>query len=111
MSDTRYDVILTGPANDDLRSIHAYLAEVRTIEDADDLLDRLTERVRSLQNFPLRGSVPQELTASGMKDVRQLVYPPYRLIYSLVDNVVLILLIADGRRDMRTLMEQRLLNR
>jgi toxin ParE1/3/4 len=34
---------------------------------------------------------------------------PYRIIYYLSDDRVIIVLIADGRRDMRSLLAQRLL--
>lgn len=109
MTDAAYKVILTRAAHADLRAIHAYMAEVRSVEAADELLSQLNERVLALRNYPLRGSIPQELEASGTKECRQIVHPPYRLLYSVVDDIVLILMIADGRRDMQALLSQRLL--
>jgi toxin ParE1/3/4 len=62
-----------------------------------------------LRTFPLRGGVPNELDALGVRDYRQLLSRPYRIIYHFDDKVVDILMIADGRRDMQTLLTHRLL--
>lgn len=111
MADQRFEVELTEGAEGDLKTIHAWLAEHRSTEDADALLDSFLDKVGTLERFPLRGSVPKELDASGIRDFRQVLLTPYRLIYRVVGATVFILVIADGRRDMQTLLEQRLLNR
>jgi toxin ParE1/3/4 len=36
-------------------------------------------------------------------------FKPYRIIYRVIENNVYVLLIADGRRDMQTLLQRRLL--
>ena len=46
----------------------------------------------------------------GIRDFRQILLPPYRLIYRVMDGTVFILLIADGRRDVQALLERRLLS-
>jgi toxin ParE1/3/4 len=74
-------------------------------------VSELRELAEGLQSFPERGSVPKELEATGSPEFRQLVRPPYRLFYAVTEHEVLILLIADGRRDMQTLLRQRLLSR
>ena len=80
---------------------------------ADALLDRLVAAAESLDTFPERGPVPPELDAIGIHDFRQLSLPPYRLIYlpelQHMPPKVTVLLIADSRRDFRTLLEERLL--
>jgi toxin ParE1/3/4 len=40
-----------------------------------------------------------------------LFFKPYRVIYPVLDRPVIISLIADGRRDLQTLLENRLLLR
>ena len=37
-------------------------------------------------------------------------FKPYRVIYRVLGNVVHVFLIADGRRDMQTLLQRRLLD-
>ena len=106
-----YGVELTQGAQDDLDAIHAHLTERGAADEADRLLDALLDRIEALEHFPHRGSVLQELEPLGIRDFRQLVLPPYRLIYRIFGQRVVILLIADGRRDMRSLLEWRLLGR
>ena len=107
----RFDVELTQGAEDDLEAIYDYLAENRSVDDAEALLDALLEKVAMLERFPLRGNVPKELDALGIREFRQVQLWPYRLIYRVAGGTVFILLIADGRRDMQTLLEARLLGR
>jgi toxin ParE1/3/4 len=72
-------------------------------------LDRIDEAIESLAVFPERGPHPQELLVFGLRDFRQLVVHPYRIIYRVLGQQVFVDLIADGRRDMQTLLARRLL--
>ncbi len=106
-----FAVVVDPGAEDDLRSLHAWVSEHRSSEQADELLARLLDRVATLEHYPLRGSVPKELEVLGTTECRQLVLPPYRLIYYVVDTTVVVAVIADGRRDMANLLARRLLGR
>ena len=55
--------------------------------------------------------MPPELQTIGMRDYRQIVSAPYRIIYRPIETTVFVVVIADGRRDMATLLERRLLAR
>lgn len=79
------------------------------INSADYVLDGLTEVAESLSNFPGRGSHPQELLALGMREFLQSLFKPYRVIYRVIGKQVIIYVIADGRRDMQSLLLRRLL--
>jgi toxin ParE1/3/4 len=59
--------------------------------------------------LPERGSYPKELLALGIKEYRQTFFKPYRAIYRIVGRRVYVYLIADGRRDMQSLLARRLL--
>ncbi len=45
----------------------------------------------------------------GIREYRETRFKPYRVIYRIMGRRVFVHLIADGRRDMRTLLERRLL--
>jgi toxin ParE1/3/4 len=109
MADGRYEVLLTAGAEQDLESIYDYIAEFDSPANADHVLDRLIKAVDALSTFPERGSHPKELLAVGIKDYRQTFFKPYRLIYRVVGRRVYVYLIADGRRDMLSLLARRLL--
>jgi toxin ParE1/3/4 len=72
------------------------------------VLDRFDEVVESLADHPQRGNCPKELVALGMRDYRQVFFKPYRVIYRVVGQRVYIYVVADGRRDMQTLLAMRL---
>jgi toxin ParE1/3/4 len=44
-----------------------------------------------------------------IKEYRQVFFKPYRLIYRVVARDVVVFVIADGRRDMQSLLARRLL--
>jgi toxin ParE1/3/4 len=105
----KYEVLLTEDAERDLESIHDYIAEFDCKADAGYVLDRLLEVVASLAAFPERGAYPKELVALGIRDYRQTAFKPYRVIYRVMGQKVYIYMIADGRRDMQSLLARRLL--
>ncbi len=105
----RYPVSVTGGARRDLREIHRYLREHESPDAADDWLRRLAAAAGSLESTPERGSVPKELKGLGIREYRQVMVGPYRVIYRVVDDAVFIMVVADGRRDMMSLLMRRLL--
>lgn len=105
----RFEVLLTEGAEQDLASIHDYIAEFDCVANANHVLDELTDVVESLSKFPERGSYPKELVGLGIKEYRQTHFKPYRVIYRLAGSQVIIYLIADGRRDMQAVLARRLL--
>lgn len=106
---SRYEVLLTQGAEQDLESIHDYISEFDCVANANYVLDRLMEVVEGLAHFPERGSYPKELVALGIKEYRQTAFKPYRVIYRVVGSQVVIYLIVDGRRDMQSVLARRLL--
>jgi toxin ParE1/3/4 len=105
----RFEVSLTEDAARDLEEIFDYIAEHDDPSRAGHVLDRIEEVMERLATFPERGSHPKELLALGIRDYRQTFFKPYRVIYRVVEQRVYIYLVADGRRDMQTLLARRLL--
>jgi toxin ParE1/3/4 len=104
-----HDIRLTADAEQDLIEIYNYLAEHRSLAEADRPLESLVDAAQSLADMPERGAHPPELLALGMREHRQLALRPYRMIYRIVRDAVFIMLIVDGRRDMQSLLARRLL--
>jgi toxin ParE1/3/4 len=63
----------------------------------------------SVAASPERGQLPRELSTLGIQEYRQVFFKPYRVIYRHIERRVIIYLIADGRRDMQSLLSRRLL--
>ena len=106
----RHEVRLTPDAERDLEAIHAFLAEADSMKAANHVLDRLMAAVGTLERFPQRGSRLRELETLGFHAYRQILLKPWRVIYRVIGPQVFIYVIADGRRDMRSLLTQRLLD-
>ena len=94
----------------DLQKLDDFVAVHDSVAHAERLLDRLEALVADLATRSDRGAHPRELSALGIQDYRQAFFKPYRVIYRPTGANVIIYLVADGRRDMGTLLARRLLN-
>jgi toxin ParE1/3/4 len=105
-----FAVLLTVDAARDLEDLYQYIAVHDAPGKADHVLTNIEKVFGSLSEFPERGVYPKELLALGIRDYREIFFKPYRLIYRVAGDVVHVFLIADGRRDMQTLLQRRLLS-
>ena len=103
-----FTVRLTHGARADLRSIHAYIAKHDSQESADYVAGEILRTVTTLQKFPQRGSFPPELLEVEIRAYRQVLFKPYRIIYRISEETVYVIVIADGRRDLNSLLLRRL---
>jgi toxin ParE1/3/4 len=101
------EVAFTAAAERDLRDIYDY--EHVSLERAERLLDDLETLCAKLVELPERGNVPPELRGLGIIAYREVHPRPYRVIYRVIDDRVIIYAVLDARRDVRTLLERRLL--
>ncbi|HWU01287.1 MAG TPA: type II toxin-antitoxin system RelE/ParE family toxin [Novosphingobium sp.] len=115
---TRAQVRLTAGAEQDLAGIYRRRMAQRGpggSDGAEALLLRLVDAIEKLADHPAKGPVPPELEALAIRDYRQLSLPPWRIIYWPHAEggmpTVTVMLIADARRDFRTLLQERVLAR
>jgi toxin ParE1/3/4 len=104
-----YAVFLTADAARDLEELHDYVVSHDAPGKAEHLLERIERTFSSLSEYPERGAYPKELLTLGIREYREIFFKPYRVIYRVMGDAVYVLLIADGRRDMQTLLQRRLL--
>lgn len=104
-----FNVLLTDDAAGDLEELYSYIAMHDSPRRAEAVLNKMEGVFGRLTESPNRGSRPKELLALGIRDYRQVFFRPYRIIYRVIDTNIYIFLIADGRRDMQSLLERRLL--
>ncbi len=105
-----FAVLLTNDAARDLKALYDYIALHDTPQKADYVLEQIEKAFSRLSEFPERGTYPKELAALGIREYREIFFKPYRIIYRIMDKDVYVLLIVDGRRDMQTLLQRRLLD-
>lgn len=102
-------VLLTDDAARDLEEICDYIDRHDSPGRADHVLRRIEKAFSSLSEHPHRGSYPKELLDIGIREYREVFSKPYRIIYRVTEDNVYVLVITDGRRNMRGLLERRLL--
>ena len=105
----RFEVRLTADAVRDLEEIDDWISRNDSPAKALHVAAGIEASVESLRRFPERGRHPAELLAVGIREYRETFFKPYRIIYLVDARRVYVFLIADGRRDMKALLERRLL--
>lgn len=93
-------------AERDLEEIVDYIASESPLN-ALRVLNRLREQARKLEAFAERGRRITELAADSEPRLRELVIGPWRLIYALNIETVLVVAVVDCRRDIDAWLTQR----
>ncbi len=72
-------------------------------------MENLEDTCEKLESYPDRGHVPRELERLAMIQYLEVHFKPYRIIYEISKKDVFIHCIIDGRRDIESVLRQRLL--
>jgi len=80
-----YKVLWARAAEDDLKSIIEYIC-VDSPSAARDILNNIKAKASSLCSFPQRGRVVPELEDHGILQYRELIIPPWRVIYRISEE-------------------------
>ena len=105
----RFAVVLAPEAVADIVTIHRHVATEESPARAAHVRDRLLESCRSLESLPRRGHRPPELERVGVSEFREVHWKPFRVIYEVGEDEVLVHAVLDGRRDLQDLLAWRLL--
>ena len=103
-----FRVVFTSGARKDLRAIHSYIVNNDSLQCADMIAREIVRSALTLRDLPNRGAHPPELLKRGSRAYRQILFNPYCILYRVRANTVFIAVIADGRRDMASLLSRRL---
>jgi toxin ParE1/3/4 len=91
-------IIWANPAVEDLSEIFLFLEITTNIDKAEEITTKLYRRVEDLLDFPEMGTIAYD--RYGMKsDYRYLVEKPYKILYSVLNDIVYIEAIYDTRQD------------
>ncbi len=102
-------VVILDSAEQDLKELRSYV--VKNFSQATWLktYSKLKESIRNLATFPILGAVPPELETLNLNQYRQIISGMNRVIYEPRADAVYIYMIVDTRRDLETLLMQRLM--
>ena len=108
MAETKsYQVLWTHTAQQDLTEIIDYIAQ-DGVDDALMILHRLEAKAALLVTLPNRGRIVPELLHTGISQYRELISAPWRIIYRVESQRVLVMAVLDSRRDLQTVLLGRL---
>ena len=89
-------IVWADPAVEDLRNLHSYIAKDSN-EYASSFVEKIILSVDKLADFPKLGRVVPE---ADQEMIRELLYHNYRIIYRIKNELIEILTVVHGRRDL-----------
>ena len=98
-----YEVYWAKTAEEDLSAIIEYIHSDNPLA-AIDNLKRIKGKVSDLNSFPQRGRILPELKEYGILQYRELIVPPWRIIYRITELQVYVLSVVDSRRNIEDLL-------
>ncbi len=104
----KYELVVSDFAEIDLKEIITFFYD-KNIQYSIELYRKIKIRIDELEVFPERGKVVPELEKQGINKYRQIIEGNYRIIYSIKNTQVNILMIVDSRRNLEELLFIKLL--
>lgn len=104
-----YHVKWAAVAQSDLKQIIDHIA-VDSPDNALGILKKIREEASSLYTFPDRGRIVPELKDQGIHIYREIIVPPWRIIYRISDTNVIVLSVIDSRRNVEDILLDRFMN-
>jgi len=102
-----YKVCWAEVAEEDLRAIIEYI-HADNPSAAKDNLKKIRSKTSNLHSFPQKGRVVPELKEYGIIQYRELVIPPWQVIYRISEFDVYVLSVIDSRRNIEDILLDRL---
>jgi toxin ParE1/3/4 len=103
------EVVLTREAEADLEGITEFIERHDSRQRADHVYDRIKEAILKLESFPRRGRFVPELREVGLKEYREVLFKPHRVLYFVSGKRVFVHCVFDGRRNVHDVLSQRFL--
>ena len=104
----KYEVIWSKIAENDLKNIIEYIA-VDSPSNALKIFKNIKQKASSLYTFPDRGRIVPELRDHGILQYRELVIPPWRILYRISEKYVYVLSVLDSRQNIEDILLNRLI--
>jgi addiction module RelE/StbE family toxin len=103
-----HPIVWLPQAAEDLQEISDYIGQ-HSPAYADGMIERILDAVERLEQFPLMGHRVLDVRVKGI-ELRELAAPPYRIVYRVHDEHVVVLAIIHGARILRKAMRGRRLS-
>jgi len=105
----KHAVVILKSAEHDLQDLRGYLLKKFGRSAWLESYAAIKAAIDNLSVFPCSGSVPDALEKINLGQYRQVIAGKNRIIYEVRQATIYVHIVADCRRDMKTLLTQRLL--
>ena len=102
-------LVILESAEQDLKELRSYIVKNFPQDTWQKTYGRLKESIRNLATFPLLGATPPELEVVNLSQYRQIISGMNRIVCEPRADAVYVYMIVDTRRDMKSLLLQRLM--
>ena len=102
----KYKIVWANVAESDLNDIIEYIS-IDSPQNALKILEKIKQKASKLYTFPERGRIVPELQDQGILQYREIVIPPWRLIYRITERKVFVLSFIDSRRNVEDILFKR----
>jgi addiction module RelE/StbE family toxin len=99
----KYKVVWAHVAESDLKDIIEYISK-DSPQNALKILKRIKQKASELYTLPERGRIVPELQGQGILQYREIIIPPWRLIYRITEREVFVLSLIDSRRNVEDIL-------
>jgi len=106
----KYEIIWTNVAENDLKDIIEYIS-TDSHRNALTMLKNIKQSAPNLYTLPERGRIVPELQAQGILQYRELIIPPWRLVYRIDERKIYVLSVIDSRRNVEDVLLSRLVGK
>ena len=106
----KYQVVWAKAAENDLKEIIGFIL-VESLGNALKILKNIKEKASSLYTLPEKGRVVPELQDQGISQYRELIIPPWRLIYRIAEHEIYVLSVIDSRRNVEDILLKKLIQK
>lgn len=107
-SEKTYRVLWTQSAQLDLARMIEYIAK-DSEANSKKLYRTVVHKAENLWQLPLQGRIVPELMDFGVEFYRELIISPWKLVYKVETERVLVLAVFDGRRNVEDVLFERLI--
>ena len=104
----KYNIIWAGVAENDFREIFAYIVQ-DSPANAVKAFKKIKRKASRLYSLPEKGRIVPELQDQGILLYRELIVPPWRIIYRISEMKVYVLSVLDARQNVEDILLKRLI--
>ena len=107
----KYKVKWTKTSKNDLERIIGYIAERDSVSTASKIYKKIKDCAGNIENYPKKGKIVPELSKHNIISYFEHIILPWRIVYRIENEIVYILAVIDGRRNIEDILMDRFIYR